>query len=374
MTTPHRATTEEWKAIELASVPREIAPGVTMHHAITVVAAGLVDIRSRVEELEQLHQAVVDLNERFSLEPLVARIEALEAAQQLATTVESSAVQDDDPPTLHAIALRMVDTLEQLGVLPEILSTLRRAIRQPMQQPVSIDLDENDRRFRAVLAAIDNATPEQLRHAAPADNSRDTTEMVGPATDAELEAKPTTKAATESAVAPARIIADRYQLGDSIRRAWLTHGQDSWCVIADCVIAELGAEPTARTATEPALPQSGGRVRDGVSWSEREGDEQFIQPAGPAQYQAAQRAMRLERDAMAGWDQPLPPAGPTRYQAGQAAHTAQAALDAFNAVAERIEVHEAYGGALAAAFYAVAPNLIHDRQHLAAIAFELEKK
>jgi hypothetical protein len=68
---------------------------------------------------------------------------------------------DNEPQTLHAIALRMVDTLEQLRiswpaatsespastgrlpnpggsqsrVLPEILDTLRRAIREPMEQP-----------------------------------------------------------------------------------------------------------------------------------------------------------------------------------------------------------------------------------------------
>lgn len=119
MTTPHRATPEQWAAIEAAASPREIGHGVTMHHAITVVAAGLVDIRARIEALEQLHQAVVDLNEQFSLEPLVARIEALEAAQQLATTEESSAVQGDDHQSLHTVALGMVDTLERLGVLPE---------------------------------------------------------------------------------------------------------------------------------------------------------------------------------------------------------------------------------------------------------------
>jgi hypothetical protein len=32
---------------------------------------------------------------------------------------------------------------------------------------------------------------------------------------------------------------DRNELGDAIRRAWLKHGQDSWCSIADDVLAEL---------------------------------------------------------------------------------------------------------------------------------------
>lgn len=192
MTTPHRATPEQWAAIEAAASPREIGHGVTMHHAITVVAAGLVDIRARIEALEQLHQAVVDLNEQFSLEPLVARIEALEAAQQLATTEESSAVQGDDHQSLHTVALGMVDTLERLGVLPEILDTLRRAIWAPMEQPA----------------------PGAAQPAAP--------------------------------------------------------------------------------------PQPGGRVRDGVSWCEREGREQFIQPAGPAEYQATQAAFAVGlRDRLA---------------------------------------------------------------------------
>jgi len=39
---------------------------------------------------------------------------------------------NDEPQTLHTIALQMVDTLAQLEVLPEILDTLRRAIRKPM--------------------------------------------------------------------------------------------------------------------------------------------------------------------------------------------------------------------------------------------------
>jgi hypothetical protein len=38
-------------------------------------------LRARVEALEELHKAVVDLNERFNLDPLVARVEALEATQ-----------------------------------------------------------------------------------------------------------------------------------------------------------------------------------------------------------------------------------------------------------------------------------------------------
>lgn len=32
---------------------------------------------------------------------------------------------------------------------------------------------------------------------------------------------------------------DRYTLGDAIRRSYLKHGKDSWCSIAEDVLAEL---------------------------------------------------------------------------------------------------------------------------------------
>jgi len=65
------------------------------------------------------------------------RIMALEQPRQdkLDRLIEQDSEDDDEPQTLHTIALRMVDTLEQLRVLPEILDTLRRAIREPIEQP-----------------------------------------------------------------------------------------------------------------------------------------------------------------------------------------------------------------------------------------------
>ena len=42
------------------------------------------ELAARIEALDQLHQAVVDFSQQFSLDPLIDRIEALEAAQQLA--------------------------------------------------------------------------------------------------------------------------------------------------------------------------------------------------------------------------------------------------------------------------------------------------
>ena len=69
------------------------------------------------------------------LEALAVELEA--AQQQPAATVKESLT---DPQTLHSVALRIVGTLEQLDVLPEILDTLRRAIREPIEQEANATL------------------------------------------------------------------------------------------------------------------------------------------------------------------------------------------------------------------------------------------
>jgi hypothetical protein len=43
----------------------------------------ILELRARAEALEELHKAVVDLNESFNLDPLVARVEALEATMPM---------------------------------------------------------------------------------------------------------------------------------------------------------------------------------------------------------------------------------------------------------------------------------------------------
>jgi hypothetical protein len=50
---------------------------------------------------------------------------------------------------------------------------------------------------------------------------------------------------------------DRYELGDAIRRSWLKHGRDSWCSIADDVLAELPglAQPEPEGVTDEDLYQ-----------------------------------------------------------------------------------------------------------------------
>jgi hypothetical protein len=66
MTNHHRATPEQWADQEKWA--RDDAD-----------SSCILELRARVEALEGLHKAVVDLNERFNLDPLVARVEMLEA-------------------------------------------------------------------------------------------------------------------------------------------------------------------------------------------------------------------------------------------------------------------------------------------------------
>ena len=87
---PHRATAEQWADVEGRAVDCQGGP------------ACLLELR--------------------------ARVEALEAMQQPDAEAEVAA-----PQTLHSIALEMVDSLgRSFDVLPVILDTLRRAIREPM--------------------------------------------------------------------------------------------------------------------------------------------------------------------------------------------------------------------------------------------------
>jgi hypothetical protein len=65
----HRAKPEQWAFTESRGVG----------DPVYATCSCLIELRARVEALEELHKAVVDLNERFNLDPLVARVEALEA-------------------------------------------------------------------------------------------------------------------------------------------------------------------------------------------------------------------------------------------------------------------------------------------------------
>lgn len=51
------------------------------------------------------------------------------------------------------------------------------------------------------------------------------------------------------------IVVSRYSLGNAIRQAWLKHGQNSWCTIADEVISELAPPLPAPDLIRDALKQ-----------------------------------------------------------------------------------------------------------------------
>jgi len=96
MTDQHRATPEQWALIEKAGSSRWADAD----------SSCFLELRARVEALEELHKAVVDLNERFNLDPLVARVEALEAAAISAP--ENPATSSDRP----APADSLVESIE----------------------------------------------------------------------------------------------------------------------------------------------------------------------------------------------------------------------------------------------------------------------
>jgi hypothetical protein len=67
---------------------------------------------------------------------------------------------NDTPETLHDVALKMVDTLDSLGILPEITDTLRRAIRAPMVSPAPV---MGNTLLNRCLAAYDTALWHQAQ-------------------------------------------------------------------------------------------------------------------------------------------------------------------------------------------------------------------
>jgi len=142
MSTAQSNSSFDWALVDTAAVPKEVAPGITCGDTITTLAQSILELRAKVEALEAKYETQrlatlewgkdVENLQRWSDQHL-QRIMKLESAQQQAAPV----ADDDEPQTLHTIALGMVDTLEQLNVLPEILDTLRQAIREPMQHPTS---------------------------------------------------------------------------------------------------------------------------------------------------------------------------------------------------------------------------------------------
>jgi hypothetical protein len=66
MTDQYRATPKQWDNQKAWAVDDDDS-------------SCILELRARVEALEELHNAVMDLNKRFSLDPLVDRVEELEA-------------------------------------------------------------------------------------------------------------------------------------------------------------------------------------------------------------------------------------------------------------------------------------------------------
>lgn len=113
------------------------------------------DSWARITEQAGWGDPYADLILEFS-----ARVERLEQAQQ------QPEPEPADDQTLHTVALRMVDTLANLDVLPEITDTIRRAIREPMAEPAPStpaglvsDVAELIARFASTSRAGDDCTP-----------------------------------------------------------------------------------------------------------------------------------------------------------------------------------------------------------------------
>ncbi len=115
----------------------------------------MTDHTARPESWDHVaRQAKDDYPYADCLMELRARVERLEQAQQQP--------EPGDDQTLHTVALRMVDTLANLDVLPEITNTIRRAIREPMQPAPSAPAGKGEL-VGLVAKAIVDAPPASLK-------------------------------------------------------------------------------------------------------------------------------------------------------------------------------------------------------------------
>lgn len=94
---------------------------------------------------------------------LLEILERLERLERLTAAADVEPV--DEQQTLHSIALKMVDSLEQFNVLPEIIDTLRRAIREPMKPPASdAALATDNGLLRCYARALGGAIEQGAEH------------------------------------------------------------------------------------------------------------------------------------------------------------------------------------------------------------------
>jgi hypothetical protein len=86
------------------------------------------ELAARIETLDQLHQAVVDFSQQFSLDPLIDRIEALEAAQR--------GPMADLSPAAAAVWQEFNDVAERVGVFEDYGDALAAFTRALADQVV----------------------------------------------------------------------------------------------------------------------------------------------------------------------------------------------------------------------------------------------
>lgn len=128
----HQATPDEWaqqadwaqKQFSSSSCIIELLHRIEAleaidHHplvaAVRAQSKTVAHLGNRVERLEELHAAVVDLNQRFNLDPLVARIELLEATQYAQITGTASEERKAAAAAAEAGARRAVEHLSKPG-------------------------------------------------------------------------------------------------------------------------------------------------------------------------------------------------------------------------------------------------------------------
>jgi hypothetical protein len=109
----------------------------------------LAELRARVERLEQVQQPATG-DQTWTHYVIHRDGGSYMQSGKLSRSAEQAQQQSEsgDDETLHTVALRMVDTLTNLGLLPEITDTIRKAIREPMAQ--SQPIPRYNLRFRGV--------------------------------------------------------------------------------------------------------------------------------------------------------------------------------------------------------------------------------
>lgn len=141
MTTQHRATPEQWRSVAMQGHSNIYACLLELrsriealeafdHHpllaAVRAQSKTVAHLGNRVERLEELHAAVADLNQRFSLDPLVDRIEALEEAQKIRSGPGSPLVERvADAIAAQATSAGIVNARPARAAIREVAEWLR---------------------------------------------------------------------------------------------------------------------------------------------------------------------------------------------------------------------------------------------------------